>query len=142
MVKSLPPGTSMRSKCAMLVRFPIRLYDWPDPGGFGAGHDLAAAATAAEAVHAGSIDRGQAALSCDASRDRMLLVMRDFRRVQVADQPQKRRQGLADMIGEGIFKAKAVIYHPSLGIRNTNLVWRHQAAQVRKDRPRRLQAEE
>src|SRR5665811_1401122 len=45
------------------------------------------------------------------------------------------------MLGEGFFKTEVVIHDPLLSIRNTNLICRYQAAQVRKDRSCRLKAE-
>src|ERR1039457_7261368 len=62
-------------------------------------------------------------------------------RAQVADHTKKCNQYLADMFGERIFKMKAVIRDPLLSIRDADLICRYQAAQVRKDRPCRLEAE-
>ena len=104
-------------------------------------NDDSAAAVSAKALQTRWIQRNRPSRLAVLSCERALGIAQGLCRAQVADHTKKRHQSLTDMLGEGIFKTKAVVHNPMLGVRDANLICRYQAAQVRKDRSCRLEAE-
>ena len=127
----------MRSQVLNLWSCPAGLR----PTNASASNDNGETAVSAKTLQARWIQGNRPSRLAMPLRERTFGIAQGVCRAQVADHTKKCNQCLADMFGEGSFKMKAVIRDPLLSIRDADLICRYQAAQVRKDRPCRLEAE-